>query len=289
MAADRGPLLLDTADALARWRMAADGPVAFVPTMGNLHEGHLTLVREAARGARHVIVSIFVNPAQFGPGEDLERYPRSLQADMDALQQTPCAAVWVPDVPTMYPEGLAARYRLRVPESLAGVLCGAHRPGHFDGVCDVVLRLLWQVRPTRMLLGEKDYQQLVILRRMVRDLSIPVEVRGVPTVRDEDGLALSSRNAYLSEAERRLAPTLHAELQRVAQQAAHDGPGTYRALEESCKTRLAEKGFKPEYVEIRSGDDLGPGNGRNDRVFGAAWLGRARLIDNVVISQQICC
>lgn len=282
------PVVLRQLAKLREWRSESTAPVHFVPTMGNLHRGHLALVRQAARDGARVLVSIFVNPTQFGAGEDFARYPRTLDDDLALLSTTDCAAVWLPDEASIYPLGCDQRFRMRAPEALAHVLCGAHRPGHFDGVCDVVLRLLWQVLPQRLLLGEKDYQQLLILRRMVADLSIPVAVESVPTVREDDGLALSSRNRYLDPAQRSIAAGLHAELARVAAAAGVAEPGTYPALERSAMERLAATGFKPEYVEIRTADTLQPGNGINDRVFGAARLGSARLIDNVAVIRQQC-
>ena len=288
MVADRPPRVLERLDMLRAWTGASMRPVHFVPTMGNLHRGHLALVEQAAHDGARVLVSIFVNPTQFGPGEDYTLYPRTLADDLEALAATPCEAVWLPGGTAMYPSGQDRRFRVTAPASLGGVLCGAHRPGHFDGVCEVVLRLLWQVRPARLVLGEKDYQQLLILRRMLTDFSIPVEIEAGATVREPDGLALSSRNRYLDAAQRQLAPRLHAELVRVAEAACAVDPGTFPALERSALERLAMKGFEPDYVSIRSAEDLGPGNAVNDRVFGAARLGRSRLIDNVAVTRQIC-
>ncbi len=286
--AEQRPALLQQLDALRAWTAASTQPVHFVPTMGNLHRGHLALVEQAAADDARVLVSIFVNPTQFGPGEDYARYPRTLAEDLEALAATPCAAVWLPDEALMYPSGQDGRYRVAAPAKLASVLCGAHRPGHFDGVCEIVLRLLWQVHPARLVLGEKDYQQFLILRRMLADFSIPVEVDLGATVREPDGLALSSRNRYLDAAQRRIAPGLHAELVRVAEAAAAADPGTFAALERSALERLATKGFEPDYVSIRNAEDLGPGNAVDDRVFGAARLGRSRLIDNVAVTRHIC-
>lgn len=282
------PAVLQQLGALRAWTAASDRPIHFVPTMGNLHRGHLALVEQAAREGARVLVSIFVNPTQFGAGEDYAHYPRTLPDDLEALSRTPCEGVWLPDEATMYPSGQDGRYRLAAPAALGGVLCGAHRPGHFDGVCEVVMRLLWQVRPARLLLGEKDYQQLLILRRMVADFSIPVEVEAGATVREADGLALSSRNRYLDAQQRQIAPALHAELIRVADAARFADPGTFADLERSALERLGAKGFEPDYVSIRNAEDLGPGNGIDDRVFGAARLGRSRLIDNVAVTRQNC-
>lgn len=279
--------LLETGKALAAWREAQPGPVHLVPTMGNLHTGHLALVEHAAQHGT-AISSIFVNPAQFGPGEDYQRYPRTLAADLEVLASAGCAAVWAPEVETMYPLTASHRYQVRPPAALADCLCGAHRPGHFDGVCNVVMRLFWQVRPHRAVFGEKDYQQLLILRKMVEDFSMPVTVDALPTVREPDGLAMSSRNRYLSDAERAIAPGLYQVLAELAETARERGPGTFDELRRSGMERLDALGFSPEYVEFRNADMLGPADGKNDRIFAAARLGAARLIDNVAITRQSC-
>jgi len=277
---------LDNLDALARWRALQSRPVHFVPTMGNLHAGHLKLVEHAARGDAAVIASIFVNPTQFGPGEDYESYPRTLAADLEALATAGCEAVWAPAEETMYPLIEARRFTIRPPAVLAECLCGAHRPGHFDGVCNVVMRLLWQVRPDRAVFGEKDYQQLLIIRQMTEDYSVPVMIDGVATVREPDGLAMSSRNRYLDRRERAVAPGLYRVLRELADAASGQDPGTFDDLQRSAIRRLDALGFRPEYVEIRNAETLAPADGGNDRVFAAAHLGRARLIDNVAITRQ---
>lgn len=256
--------------------------IHFVPTMGNLHAGHLALVVRARAGGALAVVSVFVNPTQFAPGEDYARYPRTLDADLSALQAHGCELVWTPAVATVYPLGPEDGFRVAVPGALADCLCGASRPGHFDGVAGVVLRLFHQVGADAAFFGEKDFQQLLIIRRMAADLSMPVEIVGVPTVRDPRGLALSSRNRYLSAAELEIAPELHAALSEIACQLVA-GKGTYDQLERSAVARLEGLGFRPDYVRIRSGLDLGPPDGRADRVFAAAWLGSARLIDNVEV------
>ncbi|MDT8448777.1 MAG: pantoate--beta-alanine ligase [Wenzhouxiangellaceae bacterium] len=278
--------VIDQPGALKRWRAGCTRPVHLVPTMGNLHSGHLRLVEQAAADDAEVVVSIFVNPTQFAPGEDFERYPRTPDADLDTLSGTGCDVVWMPAPETMYPLPEASRFGLRPPPALAGCLCGAHRPGHFDGVCNVVMRLFWQIRPDRAFFGEKDYQQFVILKKMAEDFSLPTVLEPVATVREPDGLALSSRNRYLDAAERPIAAGLHQALCELAERARKAGPGTFPVLERSAKTRLETMGFRPEYVEIRDSETLGPPTGRRDRAFAAAWLGRARLIDNVALRRQ---
>ena len=260
----------------------ADGEVvALVPTMGNLHAGHYALVTQARDLCDRVIASVFVNPTQFGPGEDFERYPRTPQDDAEGLQQHGCDLMFLPDVATMYPFGADAAHRLAVP-ALADVLCGAHRPGHFDGVVSVVSRLFNQVRPDVAVFGEKDFQQLRILERMTQDLGYAIRIERGPTVREADGLALSSRNRYLDAGQRATAPRLHRLLCDV-----RDGWQAGRAaadLEAEAGQRLREAGFVVDYVEIRRADDLCPAQpGERDgyRVFAAARLGATRLIDNI--------
>lgn len=283
------PQVLRDGAELAAWRDAA-GPVRFVPTMGNLHDGHLALVDAARTLGGAVLVSIFVNPTQFGPGEDFERYPRTVEEDLARLAGR-CDAVWLPTIADLYPLGPDGGFSVRVPESLGGILCGAHRPGHFDGVANVVLRLFQRVRPDAAVFGEKDYQQLTVLRRMVDDFGLGIEITGRPTVREDDGLAMSSRNRYLSERERAVAPRLHATLLDLARQAEAlpgDAPaGTFAALAQSGIERLDAMEFDTEYVEFRDARSLGPPAGHPLRLLAAARLGRARLIDNVVISRQL--
>ena len=258
--------------------------IAFVPTMGALHAGHMALVAEARRRAGHVVASIFVNPTQFGANEDLSTYPRREAADAAMLDEEGCAILWAPDVATMYPDGPEATIRA------AGVgegLDDAARPGHFDGVATVVARLFEQVAPDVALFGEKDYQQLAMIRRLVRDLSIPVEIVGVPTQRDADGLALSSRNAYLSEEERTAARTLPRALGEAAQAIA-DGAPVAEALEKA-RARLEGAGFDPiDYVELRDAETLAPmaALDRPARLLAAAHMGRTRLIDNLPVDPK---
>ncbi len=262
------------------WRRAGER-IAFVPTMGNLHEGHLQLVREARKLAPRVVVSVFVNPLQFGPGEDLDSYPRTLDADRAALEANGVDLLFTPSVETMYPRGVERSTVVEVPEVSEG-LCGEFRPGHFAGVATVVARLFNLVQPDLALFGEKDYQQLAVIRRMVGDLGWPIGIHGVATVREPDGLAMSSRNQYLTAEERCVAPALYRVLREVAD-AVRGGHGDYRALERQAMEALVAAGFNPEYVEIRHADSLRPveSGERNCVVLGAARLGVARLIDNV--------
>jgi pantoate--beta-alanine ligase len=255
--------------------------IAFVPTMGALHAGHMALVEEAKRCARHVVASVFVNPTQFGPNEDFSRYPRQEAKDAALLKAHGCALLWLPPVEAMYPEGHSTTI------SVAGVsegLCGASRPGHFDGVATVVAKLFNQVRPDIALFGEKDYQQLAVIRQMARDLDFPVEVRGVPTQRDADGVALSSRNAYLSQEERIAARALPRALGAAAQ-AIQEGRDAREALE-SARAALMAAGFNPiDYVELRDAETLQPVThlARPARILAAARMGGTRLIDNLPV------
>ncbi len=256
------------------------GSIGFVPTMGNLHQGHLALVAHAARRCGAVVVSIYVNPLQFGANEDFGSYPRTLDADVTALEGLGVAAVFLPDEATMYPRGADRQTRVVVPE-LGEILCGAYRPTHFQGVTTVVARLFNIVGPDVAVFGRKDYQQLTIIRRMAADLAIPVEIDGVETARAEDGLALSSRNQYLTEEERAVAPGLYRILQETARRI-RAGSGTDAACRRGLD-ELAETGFRPEYLEVRRRDDLAPADA-GDRelvVLAAANLGRSRLIDNL--------
>jgi pantoate--beta-alanine ligase len=259
----------------------ASGGIALVPTMGALHAGHMALVREARRQAEHVIASIFVNPAQFGVNEDFGTYPRREAEDAAMLEAEGCAILWVPDVAAMYPEGHSTRI------SVSGVsddLDGAARPGHFAGVATVVAKLLNQVQPDVALFGEKDYQQLAVIRRMVADLDLPVRILGVPTQRDADGLALSSRNAYLSPEDRIAARALPRALVEAAQ-AMRDGSTVADALARA-REELSGAGFEPiDYVELRDAETLRPLNDlrRPARILAAAKLGRTRLIDNLEV------
>lgn len=260
---------------------AAGKTIGFVPTMGAIHAGHLSLVDRAKALADAVIVSIFVNPTQFGPDEDLASYPRKDEEDWEVLSAAGIDLLFMPDADEMYPEGFQTD--VRVPEVSAG-LCGAARPGHFDGVATVVTKLLLQVLPDYAVFGEKDFQQLAVIRRLVIDLNIPVDIVGAPTVRESDGLALSSRNAYLTEEEREIAPALHRTLTTVANDLAQgeDSAGCC----EAAVAALEAAGFSAvDYVEVRDAESLAanPASGRPRRVLAAAHLGKARLIDNVPV------
>ncbi len=264
--------------------------VALVPTMGALHLGHLTLVKNALARADRVVTSIFVNPIQFGPNEDLSRYPRQEQQDAQALDQAGCHLLFAPPVDEMFPHGFATGITVR---GVSEPLEGACRPGHFDGVATIVHKLFAQVQPDLALFGEKDWQQLAVIRRMVRDLNSPVQVEGVPTVREADGLAMSSRNAYLSASDRAIAPAMHRILMRVANDpglSRGDGnPDFHRQADELCHRAAADlldAGFSSvDYVAVRDADSLGrpDTSSRPLRVLAAARLATARLIDNVAV------
>jgi pantoate--beta-alanine ligase len=264
---------------VAAWRRQG-ARVALVPTMGNLHEGHLALVREARRAASRVVVSLFVNPLQFGPAEDFDAYPRTPDQDRALIEREGADVLFAPSAASLYPRGQAAHTRVEVP-GISDVLCGASRPGHFAGVATVVCTLLNIVRPDLALFGEKDFQQLLVIRLMTRDLQIPVEIRGVATVREPDGLAMSSRNAYLTPEERAGAPRLYQALVRGAERL-RAGLAA-REVERLATRELAGAGLRPDYVSVRRSSDLavaGPAD-RSLVVLAAAQLGRARLIDNL--------
>ena len=268
-------------DQVRAWRAAGES-VVLVPTMGALHEGHLALVAQGRAVGRRVVASIFVNPTQFGPTEDFARYPRDLDTDLQALAKAGTDAVYLPSAATMYPDGFATRIE---PGILSEGLCGEFRPGHFSGVATVVMKLLNQVGPDIALFGEKDYQQLQVIRRVVLDLDSPVAIQGVPTLREVDGLALSSRNRYLNEAERSIAPHLHAVLNEIARRFA-TGEDSATLLAQG-RAELEQVGFSPvQYLDIRDAETLSPVTRleRPARVLAAAYLGRTRLIDNLGIA-----
>jgi pantoate--beta-alanine ligase len=259
--------------------------VALVPTMGNLHRGHLALVRAARQRADRIIASIFVNPAQFGAGEDFDAYPRTLDADRRMLAEAGCDLAFAPDARTMYPHGLEDAVRLRAAPSLADTLEGEFRPGHFDGVVTVVARLFNLTTPDLAAFGEKDFQQLLVIRRMVEDLGYPLEILAVPTVRAEGGLALSSRNAYLENEDRQVAGRLNGVLCDAAGRIA-SGESDRETVEAGARESLQRAGLRVDYVAVRRESDLAvPGAGdRRLRILAAAWCGTTRLIDNVPIS-----
>jgi len=273
----------DLRRAVQQWRQAGD-VVALVPTMGALHRGHLALVAHARSLTDRVVASIFVNPTQFGPNEDYSRYPRDETSDAVKLAEARCDLLYAPDVGMMYPEGFATSVS---PGPLAARLCGRFRPGHFGGVATVVTKLLLQARPDVACFGEKDYQQLQIVRRIVRDLDIPVRIEGVPTVREADGLALSSRNAFLSPKERRVAPSLHRVLAETAERVSGGAsPGEAAVLGVAA---LSRSGFtKVDYLEVCDAETLEElaSYDRPGRILGAAWLGNTRLIDNLALPQR---
>ena len=271
--------------AVTAWRAAGE-TVAFVPTMGNLHAGHLSLAALAARAARRVVMSIFVNPTQFGPSEDFAAYPRTLDADEALVREDGNVdLLFVPDTAEIYPFGLEHAVRVQLPP-LSRELCGAARPGHFDGVATVVCRLLNVVMPDVLFLGQKDYQQFVLVERMIADLALPVELRMAPTQREHDGLAMSSRNRYLTAAERKQAPALYAALSRIRERLS-GGERDFAQLTADARAELERAGFRVGYVEIRRQRDLAAADPQGVEplvVLAAAHLGRARLIDNLLVS-----
>lgn len=260
------------------------GRVAFVPTMGALHDGHLALVKTAREQADAVVVSIFVNPLQFGAGEDFSRYPRQIERDAALLESVGADLLFLPSVASLFPHGQEAQTRVEVP-GLSDILCGASRPGHFVGVTTIVAKLFNLVQPDVAVFGEKDFQQLTIIRRMVADLNFPLEIIGQPTMREADGLAMSSRNAYLSAHERSRAPALYATLQNIAGRM-HAGERDFALLQAEGAAHLKAAGFVPDYFAIRRAEDLAQA-GKEDRtlvVLAAARLGQTRLIDNIQVA-----
>jgi pantoate--beta-alanine ligase len=267
--------------AIRGWR-AQGQTVGFVPTMGNLHAGHQSLIKLARARTERVVASVFVNPTQFGPNEDFERYPRTLVQDQAALAEQDCDLLFAPDVMTLYPFGPGNSVSLRVPQ-ITETLEGAHRPGHFDGMATVVCKLFNLVQPDVAVFGQKDFQQLKVVERLVRDLSLPVKVMSAPILRADDGLALSSRNQYLSVGERARAPLIHDTLLKMRELM---GEGhAWRAIEHTAAARLKRAGFSPDYAVIRRAEDLTePAADQRDGLIGliAARLGHTRLIDNLL-------
>jgi pantoate--beta-alanine ligase len=258
--------------------------IGFVPTMGNLHEGHLDLVRKARQLCDVVVVSIFVNPLQFGPSEDLDAYPRTLAADKEKLFAAGVQILYAPGVDDIYPEGMHVQTIVHVPD-LGDTLCGSSRPGHFDGVTTVVSKLFNIVQPDVAVFGEKDFQQLSIVRKMVKDLCMPISVVGVATIRDEDGLAKSSRNGYLSFEQRRVAPILNQTL-NSCREAIACGFDNFLQLESHARMKLLQAGFEPDYFAIRDARTLRTVTEDTEEIaiLAAARLGSTRLIDNVRLS-----
>jgi pantoate--beta-alanine ligase len=255
--------------------------IAFVPTMGNLHAGHAALVEKAAQRADFVVASIFVNPLQFGPNEDLDKYPRTLSADQDKLVEAGCHLLFTPDVAEMYPHGMDLQTRVSV-QGVSEGLCGASRPGHFEGVATVVSKLFNMVQPDLAIFGQKDFQQLAVIRTLVRDLNMPIQIIGEPTVRADDGLALSSRNGYLSAAQREAAPLLYRSLQTMAQ-AIQAGERDYPKLIAAAQAQHSAAGFRPDYLQVCEANGLSPATA-DDRqlvILLAAFAGNTRLIDNL--------
>ncbi len=276
--------IVELRDAVRDWRRAGD-LVALTPTMGGLHEGHLSLVRAARRRAKRVVASIFVNPTQFGEGEDFTAYPRDEVRDTELLANAGCDLIYAPKVSEMYPEGFATTIGV---DGITTNLCGAHRPGHFDGVTTVVCKLLNQAQPDYAIFGEKDWQQLITIRRMVRDLDMPIRIASSPTVREADGLAMSSRNRYLSPRERAVAAKLNKALFASADHIAHGAP-LDRVLS-ACAKALVSAGFDDiDYLDARDARTLEPVTefdpNVESRLFIAARLGKTRLIDNIPIER----
>lgn len=255
--------------------------IVLVPTMGNLHAGHLSLVKLAKAIKGKVIVSIFVNPTQFVAGEDFDTYPRTLDEDLIHLKKHKVDLVFNPDYKEIYPDEPGEHTRVTVPV-LDGVFCGQFRPGHFTGVATVVTKFLNIVQPDYAVFGEKDYQQLLVIKKLVRDLALPVEIISGPTVREMDGLAMSSRNQYLTTEQRKIAPVMYNTIRKIAD-LIEQGDRNFEMLEDRGKQDLNQAGFRCEYFNIQDGDNLGPPGEENLVVICAAWLGQARLIDNLII------
>ncbi len=268
--------------ALQPWRKARE-TIAFVPTMGNLHAGHVSLVDKARELGECVVVSIFVNPLQFGPNEDFDKYPRTLDADCKLLKKAKVDVVWAPSVQDMYPGGHPPATHVSVTGELTGILCAPFRPGHFTGVATIVNILFNRVAPDIAVFGEKDYQQLAVIRQMVADLGLSIRVVGAPTLREPDGLAMSSRNQYLAPEERKRSARMYETLQWVAGELA-GGRRDYAMLSQEGQARLVKAGFNPQYLEVRAADLAAPDEKTRDFVVvTAAFMGTTRLIDNLQI------
>ena len=265
---------------VARWH-AAGHRVVFVPTMGNLHAGHVSLLEAARRHGDKFIASIFVNPMQFGPNEDFAHYPRTPAQDASMLAEAGCNLMFMPEVGEIYPNGAANATRVEVP-GISSILCGEFRPGHFEGVATIVAKLFHIVDPDVAIFGEKDFQQLTVIRRMVADLCLRVEIVGAPTVRENDGLAMSSRNQYLDEAQRKTAPAIYRQLSQAVE-ALKSGVRDFARIEGTGRAALDAAGFRTDYFSVRDARSLAPAqpDTRQFVVLTAARLGKARLIDNL--------
>ena len=280
---DTATTIVDVRAHVARWHAAGER-VVFVPTMGNLHAGHMSLLEAARNHGDKFVASIFVNPMQFGPNEDFAHYPRTPAQDAKMLNETGCNLMFMPDVGEIYPNGAANATRIEVP-GISRILCGEFRPGHFEGVATVVAKLFHIVDPDVAIFGEKDFQQLTVIRRMVADLCLRVEIIGAPTVREPDGLAMSSRNQYLSAEERKLAPAIYRQLQQAVA-ALQSGVRDFRRIEGTGRAALDSAGFRTDYFSVRDSHTLEEArpDTRQFVVLTAARLGKARLIDNVQFS-----
>jgi len=284
---ERGPGLMITSTTIAdvrahvaRWHAAGER-VVFVPTMGNLHAGHMSLLEAARNHGDRFVASIFVNPMQFGPNEDFAHYPRTPAQDATLLAGAGCNLMFMPEVGEIYPNGAANATRVDVP-GISDILCGEFRPGHFEGVATIVAKLFHIVDPDVAIFGEKDYQQLTVIRRMVADLCLRVEIVGAPTVRESDGLAMSSRNQYLDEPQRRAAPTIYRQLQQAVE-ALKTGVRDFARIEGTGRAALDAAGFRTDYFSVRDARTLAPAqpDTRHFVVLAAARIGKARLIDNL--------
>ena len=260
--------------------------IALVPTMGNLHAGHMSLIETAHRHAGFVVASVFVNPLQFGPGEDLDSYPRTLADDQHKLEEAGCHLLFTPSVALMYPQGMQGQTLVHVSGVSEG-LCGGSRPGHFDGVATVVTKLFNMVQPDLAVFGEKDFQQLAVIRKMTGDLNTPVEIVGAPIVRGTDGLALSSRNGYLDAAQLKTAPALYQCLQQSVA-GIQSGRRDYAAVLQEAAASLQAAGMRPDYLELREAGSMQPAtaDSRELVILAAAFLGNTRLIDNIAFAVQ---
>lgn len=268
---------------LLEWRTEGEH-VALVPTMGNLHSGHASLVEIAREHAERVVVTVFVNPTQFGEGEDFDEYPRTLERDTRRIKKMRADVLFAPSVEDVYPFGIDQATIVSVPY-LTDNFCGSFRPGHFDGVTTVVARFFALIQPDVAVFGQKDYQQQLVIRRMAADLSLPVTIVAAPTIREEDGLAMSSRNSYLTDDERSVAPRFYETLRGIGHEL-QNGKRDFEGLEEQATAALAAHGFEPEYVAVRRAEDLSiPARDCDEIVvLAAVRLGNTRLIDNVVVT-----